>query len=79
MLNMGPEVLSDAELFAIILRTGSPNENVIELYVGSVIPLRNKTQIITKKKRGVKLNAPIKLPSEWRFHACKIGKTVNGA
>ena len=27
----GPEALSDAELFAIILRTGSPNENVIDM------------------------------------------------
>jgi len=30
-LKFGPEVLSDAELFAIILRTGSPNENVVEM------------------------------------------------
>jgi len=30
-LKHGPEALSDAELFAIILRTGSPNENVIEM------------------------------------------------
>ncbi len=30
-LKHGKEVLSDAELFAIILRIGSPNENVIEM------------------------------------------------
>ncbi len=30
-LKHGPEALSDAELFAIILRTGSPNENVIDM------------------------------------------------
>lgn len=30
-LRHGPEALSDAELFAIILRTGSQNENVIEM------------------------------------------------
>ena len=30
-LKHGPEVLSDSELFAIILRTGSPNENVIDM------------------------------------------------
>ena len=30
-LKYGPEVLSDSELFAIILRTGSPNENVIDM------------------------------------------------
>jgi len=27
----GPEVLSDAELFAIILRTGTPGENVVDM------------------------------------------------
>jgi len=31
MLNHGVSVLSDAELFAIILRTGSKNENVIDM------------------------------------------------
>lgn len=30
-LKYGPETLSDSELFAIILRTGSPNENVIDM------------------------------------------------
>jgi len=30
-LKHGPETLSDSELFAIILRTGSPNENVIDM------------------------------------------------
>jgi len=30
-LKHGPEALSDSELFAIILRTGSPNENVIDM------------------------------------------------
>ena len=30
-LKHGPSALSDAELFAIILRTGSPNENVIDM------------------------------------------------
>lgn len=30
-LKYGPEVLSDAELFAILLRTGSPNENVMDM------------------------------------------------
>jgi DNA repair protein RadC len=30
-LRHGPEALSDAELFAIILRTGSKNENVIDM------------------------------------------------
>mgnify|MGYP000291847990 CR=1 FL=1 len=30
-LKHGPEALSDSELFAIILRTGSPNENVINM------------------------------------------------
>ena len=30
-LKYGPEVLSDAELFAIILRTGTQNENVIDM------------------------------------------------
>jgi DNA repair protein RadC len=30
-LKHGPEVLSDAELFAIFLRTGTPNENVIDM------------------------------------------------
>ena len=30
-LKYGPEVLSDAELFAIILRTGTINENVIDM------------------------------------------------
>ena len=30
-LKHGPEALSDAELFAILLRTGSPNENVIDM------------------------------------------------
>ena len=30
-LKYGPEVLSDAELFAIFLRTGSPGENVIDM------------------------------------------------
>jgi len=30
-LKHGPEVLSDSELFAIILRTGSPSENVIDM------------------------------------------------
>jgi len=29
-LKHGPEVLSDAELFAIFLRTGTPNENVVD-------------------------------------------------
>ena len=29
-LKLGPEALSDAELFAILLRTGSQGENVIE-------------------------------------------------
>jgi DNA repair protein RadC len=37
----GPRVLSDAELFAILLRTGTQNENVIDM---SHIPLKyNKT------------------------------------
>ena len=30
-LKHGPEVLSDAELFAIFLRTGSINENVVDM------------------------------------------------
>ena len=30
-LKHGPEVLSDAELFAIFLRTGTPGENVIDM------------------------------------------------
>ena len=30
-LKQGPEALSDAELFAIILRTGSQNENVVDM------------------------------------------------
>ena len=30
-LKLGPEVLSDAELFAILLRTGSKGENVIDM------------------------------------------------
>ena len=30
-LKHGPEALSDSELFAIILRTGSPSENVIDM------------------------------------------------
>jgi len=30
-LKHGPEALSDSELFAIILRTGSPNENVVDM------------------------------------------------
>ncbi|MBU2616151.1 MAG: hypothetical protein KKC19_03540, partial [Nanoarchaeota archaeon] len=30
-LKHGPEVLSDAELFAIILRTGTINENVVDM------------------------------------------------
>ena len=30
-LKHGPEALSDAELFAIILRTGTINENVIDM------------------------------------------------
>jgi DNA repair protein RadC len=30
-LKHGPSALSDSELFAIILRTGSPNENVIDM------------------------------------------------
>jgi hypothetical protein len=30
-LKYGPEALSDSELFAIILRTGSPNENVVDM------------------------------------------------
>ena len=30
-LKHGPEALSDSELFAIILRTGSQNENVIDI------------------------------------------------
>jgi len=30
-LKFGPEVLSDAELFAIILRTGTINENVVDM------------------------------------------------
>ncbi|GAG02406.1 unnamed protein product [marine sediment metagenome] len=30
-LKHGPEVLSDAELFVIILRTGTINENVIDM------------------------------------------------
>lgn len=30
-LKHGPEVLSDAELFAIILRTGTPGENVVDM------------------------------------------------
>lgn len=30
-IKYGPEALSDSELFAIILRTGSPNENVVDM------------------------------------------------
>ena len=30
-LKYGPEALSDAELFVIILRTGTRNENVIDM------------------------------------------------
>lgn len=30
-LKLGPEVLSDAELFAILLRTGTKGENVIDM------------------------------------------------
>ena len=30
-LKLGPEVLSDAELFAILLRTGSRGENVVDM------------------------------------------------
>ena len=30
-LKLGPEALSDAELFAILLRTGSRGENVIDM------------------------------------------------
>ena len=30
-LKLGPEALSDAELFAIFLRTGSKGENVIDM------------------------------------------------
>ncbi len=35
-LKYGPEILSDAELFAIILRTGTIQENVIDIYVEQI-------------------------------------------
>jgi len=57
-LELGPNSLSDAELFALILRTGNKNENIIEisnklLSIYSLEELQNCSLIELQKIKGI--------------------------